>query len=129
MPLSPQDEKVIAVAGESLYKMALGDGHRSLGCCYSEEKIDENSTREDGQCLVGYVMLAVELIESMGNHLMGTTNHTAEAGVSKFSELYFKKIENKYVTKDLWRVRRNEHLHNYATSIIGQLAQMLFDMR
>lgn len=116
MPLSTQEAKIITVIGETIYGMALGDIHRSLGCDYPTEKITRDSDLKDGQCLVGSVMLAVSLIEAIGHHCLGNAaDNKSETAFTKFSEDYLRKVEDKYVTKDLWQVLRNGLLHNYAT--------------
>lgn len=116
MSLSHEDQKIIAVIGETIYGMALGDIHRALGCNYPTQKITKDAELKDGQCLVGALMLAVAIIEAIGHHCCASnTSHSAEDAFTRFSEDYLRKIEPRYVTKNLWQVMRNGLLHNYST--------------
>jgi len=111
-----EESNVVQVLDEMLFGMALGDIHRSLGRNYPSEKVSENLDLQDGQCLVGSIILSCALMEAIGHHCLGVKKHGPGDAFMEFTNVYLKKTNDLYDAQDLWQILRNGLMHNYSTS-------------
>lgn len=104
MPLT--DDERIAIIGESLFGMALGDIHRTLGCNHPDECIGEESELHDGQPLLGALVQCCALLEAAAHHYAPDLLEDGPA-FRRFVAAYLPK----YNADHLWQVLRCGLLH------------------
>lgn len=109
MSNQPSETQIIGAVGNSLFDMALGDIHRSLGCDFPNERLTRQDVLEDGLPLVGVIIQACALIEAAGHHFVGPADTRSGNAFTSFMRKYM----TRYNAQDIWQVLRCGLCHEF----------------